>query len=69
MFNFYDKLSDQHKGLVLLVVGLLLLLNTLGLSWLNAIIAVGAVYLIIAGIIKVQAYKKLKELISKQNKH
>jgi len=66
MLNIYDRLSESNKGLVLVAIGVILLLNTFGIAWLNTFILIGAAYLILLGLYKLNAYDKLKSLWTKK---
>jgi hypothetical protein len=68
MLNMFERLSDRNKGLVLLSVGVLLLLNVLGINWFRPIIGACAVYLILLGLVKLEAHKQLMNLMNKKNK-
>lgn len=68
MLNMFERLSDRNKGLILLTVGALLLMNVLGVDWFKPIIGICAIYLILVGLVKLEAHKQLMNLMNKKNK-
>lgn len=68
MFNYWSKLSEQNKGIILVGVGAILLLHTLGLvqKGLNYIIILSAIYMIGLGLIKLDVQKKLMAYFNKR---
>lgn len=68
--KFLMNLSDLTKGIVLIVAGVILLFNTLGIAHetLNTIVLLGAICMILIGIYLSNAYQKMYQLITKQTK-
>ena len=67
MVDFFNKLSEQHKGIVLMVMGAILLVHTLGIVelYLNIIIIGAALYMFVCGFIKSGAYNQLLLLLKR----
>ncbi len=62
------NLSDMTKGILLIVAGVILLFNTLGIAHgtLNTIVLLGAIGMILIGIYMSNAYQKIAQLITKE---
>lgn len=69
MINFYERLSHKQQGLLLVLVGSILLLNTTGLveKGLDIIIIIIAIAMILHGFIKVRVYNWIMNLINKDD--
>jgi len=59
ILNPFEQLSDQHKGIIIAVAGLALLLDRIGIPipFFNSIVQVGALYMIGYGIYLSGYYK------------
>jgi hypothetical protein len=67
MNRFFDAIPHQIKGIVIMVIGILLLLNSLGIieKGLNALVIAAAILLILYGFVVSGFYQKMFE----KNKH
>ena len=64
MKNIFANLSDQTKGILLIVAGLLLVLNFFGfIEILKSIIAISGLLMIAAGVMLARFHKKIYVLI------
>jgi len=65
-----EKISDRHKGILLVVAGTILLLNTLGIlqAWLNTFLIVGALAMIAYGIYFLREDERIKKYYQKMLK-
>jgi len=63
--QFFENLSPINQGNLLIISGVILLLNSLGIVSLNIIIAVIAVYMIWVGCVKADYINQIKQLIKK----
>lgn len=63
-------LSDTVKGILLIVAGTILLLNTLGLTTelIHSIILFGSIAMIVIGILMADIHKRVLSLIKKNDK-
>ena len=70
MQNVRMLLSDTHKGILLMVAGIILILHTLGIiqKGLSILIILAAVYMIIVGFIKMDGYYLIQRLMKKFSK-
>lgn len=68
MFNTWNTLNDQTKGLILVVVGSVLLLHTLGViqKGLNVLIILSSLYMIGLGLVKLDAINKFADILRKK---
>lgn len=64
----YDKLSERNKGIVLLIAGIMLVLNSMGITWFKAIIFFGALVLIAMGLMKLEIHKQVMNILNKKTK-
>ncbi|MCX5922708.1 MAG: hypothetical protein NTX86_05285 [Candidatus Dependentiae bacterium] len=69
MFNLFNGLSDRNKGILLVATGIVLLLNTLGVleKYLHVLVIIGAIYMIVVGLIKLEVHTRVMELMNKQD--
>lgn len=69
MLGINFNLSDSQKGYASLIMGVILLLNTLGwfTKWLGGIVMFYAVFLIVYGVLKTHLVKKTMDCISQRN--
>ena len=70
MFNAVNQLSEAKKGIIMIIGGGMLLLNTMGIlpTSINLLMSVGAIALIIYGFLKAGYKKKLVELLQSTHK-
>ncbi|EKD48628.1 MAG: hypothetical protein ACD_64C00215G0002 [uncultured bacterium] len=63
------SLSDTFKGIILIVAGMILLLNTLGITTklLHSIILFGSIAMIVMGIFMADVHKKILSLMKKND--
>lgn len=68
MFNFWKSLTEQNKGIILLAIGIILLLHTLGVftKGLNYVIIACAIYMVGLGLVKLDAKKKIMAYFNKK---
>lgn len=70
MFSILSQLSNNHKGILMMVAGFILLFHTMGIiqTGLNFVIIIGAILLIIHGFFKAEYNKKLVQLLQSTEK-
>lgn len=70
MFTILNQLSDNHKGILMIIAGFALLLHTMGIiqTGINFMIIVGSIILIIYGFFKARYDKKLMYLLQRTQK-
>lgn len=68
--SFFMKLSNMVKGILLIVGGVIVLLNTLGIATatLNTLVLLGAIGMIVLGIYLSGAYQKMYALLTEEKK-
>ena len=61
--------GDRTQGILLTLSGSILLLHTLGVldKYLSYIIIAGSIYMIVIGLIKIEAVQQVMALLNKQN--
>jgi hypothetical protein len=69
MNNIFAKLSPAQKGALLIGGGFLLLLYTLGIiqTGLNTLLIIGAIIMIVYGILIGDYYTKIRKMFQKKN--
>lgn len=67
MLNQYNKLSDTTKGAILMAIGAVLLLYTMGLftKFVGIIVALLAIAMIVVGFMRADLYRKIMALTKK----
>lgn len=70
MFNIFNRLSDNHKGIMMIAAGATLLLHTLGIiqTGLSFLIIAGSITLIVYGFFKAGYDKRLLNLLQATQK-
>jgi hypothetical protein len=61
MFHYWNKLSEQNKGIILVALGAILLLHTLGIftTGLRWVLIFGSVFMIGLGLMKLDVQNKI----------
>jgi hypothetical protein len=70
MYNFLENLSDTIKGNLLILGGIILLLNTLGVTIkiIYILTLCGAIFMIIYGFLQAGYYTKIMSMIKGKTK-
>lgn len=71
MLNILSRLSDNHKGILMIITGAILLLHTMEIiqTGLNLMIIIGSIMLIIYGFFKAGYDKKLIQTLQTTQKN
>ena len=69
-FNILNRLSDNHKGILMIAAGAILLLHTMGIiqTGLSFLIIIGSIMLIVYGFFKAGYDKRLINLLQTTQK-
>lgn len=68
MFSYWKKLSEQNKGIILVVLGVILLLHTLGIftTGLKWVLIISSIFMIGLGLVKLEVQKKIMGSLHKK---